>query len=132
MKVLRTFPVPGEGGWDYLTVDAESNRLFVSHGMHVAVIDIKTGQSVGEIADTPGVHGIAIANKLGKGFISAGRANTVIVFDLKDLSVKSKIPTGKNPDFILSMNPRAALLPSTAGPLTLPSSMPSRARSRRL
>ncbi len=115
MKVLRTIHVPGAGGWDYLTVDSDKNRLFISRGTHVAVVDIASGKTVGEIADTPGVHGIALATKLGKGFVSAGRANDVVVFDLKDLSTKAKIPTGKNPDFILYDEPSGKVITFNGG-----------------
>jgi DNA-binding beta-propeller fold protein YncE len=97
---VTSYPVPGEGGWDYLTADADSHRLYVSHATQVVVFDTRTGQKVGEIPDTPGVHGVAIAAKLGLGFVSAGRANSVVVFDLKSLAVKEKIEVGKGPDWI--------------------------------
>jgi len=96
------FVIGGEGGWDYLTYDAAANRLFVSRGTHVQVIDPATGNVLSDIPDTPGVHGIALAEDLGKGFISNGRDNSVTVVDLKTLRILTKIKTegGENPDFI--------------------------------
>ena len=73
--LLKEIPVGGEGGWDCLSVDAASRRLYVSHAAKVVVIDTDKNEVVGEIADTPGVHGIAIAPKLGLGFTSNGREN---------------------------------------------------------
>jgi YVTN family beta-propeller protein len=93
--------IGGEGGWDYLTVDAAAHRLYVSHATHVVVIDTQTNKIVGDIPDTPGVHGVAIAADLGKGFVSNGRENTSSMFDLKTLKLIRKIDTGENPDAIL-------------------------------
>jgi len=93
--------IGGEGGWDYLTVDAAAHRLYVSHATHVVVIDTQTNKIVGDIPDTPGVHGVAIAADLGKGFVSNGRENTSSMFDLKTLTLIKKIDTGENPDAIL-------------------------------
>jgi YVTN family beta-propeller protein len=94
-------PIGGEGGWDYLTVDAPAHRLYVSHATHVVVIDTQTNKVVGDIPDTPGVHGVAIAADLGKGFVSNGRENKSSMFDLKTLKLIQKIDTGENPDAIL-------------------------------
>lgn len=99
--VTKEIRIGGEGGWDYLTVDNAAGRLYVSHATKVEVIDLETGKPIGEIPDTPGVHGIAIASKLGRGFISAGRANSVTVFDLKTLQTVGHVKTGDNPDAIL-------------------------------
>jgi len=93
--------IGGEGGWDYLTVDAAAHRLYVSHATHVVVIDTQTNKIVGDIPDTPGVHGVAIAADLAKGFVSNGRENTSSMFDLKTLTLIKKIDTGENPDAIL-------------------------------
>ena len=100
-KVIKTIPVEGTGGWDYLTVDNQSQRLFISHGTCVDVLDLKTDKVVGQIPNTLGVHGIACVPALNKGFISAGRLDSVVVFDLKTLKVIAKIHTDKNPDAIL-------------------------------
>ena len=100
-RVLRSFIVGGEGGWDYLAVDSDSKRLYVSRGTRVVVLDAETGASVGEIPDTPGVHGIAIAGALGKGFVSNGRGNNVTVFDLKTLKTLQTVAAGTNPDAII-------------------------------
>jgi DNA-binding beta-propeller fold protein YncE len=100
-KLLKEIPVGGDGAWDYLEVDSAARRLYVSHGTKVAVIDIDQEAVVGEIADTPGVHGIAVAPKLGLGFTSNGRENKASIFDLKTLKTNSKVDTGENPDAIL-------------------------------
>ena len=100
-KIQRIIPVSGNGGWDYLTVDNAFSRIFLSHGTCVQVIDLKTGKQAGMINNTPGVHGIALAHEFNKGFISAGKIDSVIVFDLKTYKVMKKIHTGRNPDAIL-------------------------------
>ena len=84
--VMKTYKLGGEGGWDYLTADAEARRVYISRGTHVMVIDADSGKSVGDIADTPGVHGIALAPELGRGFTSNGREGTVSIFDMKTLA----------------------------------------------
>lgn len=100
--VTRAIPLPGQGGWDYLSFDAVESRIFVSHGNLVQVVDANQGAVVGQIDDTPGVHGIALAQDLGRGYISAGRASTVVVFDLKTLARLGEIKTtGENPDAIV-------------------------------
>ena len=100
-RLARTIPVGGEGGWDYLTVDTAAHRLYVSHASRVEVISTEKTTVVGGIPDTPGVHGIALAPELGRGFTSNGRATTVTVFDLKSLAVITTVQgTGENPDAI--------------------------------
>ncbi len=100
-KLVKEIPIGGEGGWDYLTVDPAARQLYVSHGTKVEVIDLDKEAVVGQITDTPGVHGIAVAPKLGLGFVSNGRENTASIFDLKSLKTNSKVETGENPDAIL-------------------------------
>ncbi|CAN5393601.1 hypothetical protein BH11ARM2_BH11ARM2_10430 [soil metagenome] len=100
-RVSDRFAVGGEGGWDYLTVDSDAHRLYVSRSTRVVVIDTTTGKTVGEIADTPGVHGIALIPRLGRGYTSNGRDNSVTVFDLKSLKTLGKIPVGQSPDAIV-------------------------------
>jgi len=100
-RVIDTLRLGGDGGWDYLTFDPASRRLFVSHGTHVIVVDADTKVAVGDIPDTPGVHGIAIASDLGRGFISNGRGATATIFDLKTLGRIGEVKTGENPDAIL-------------------------------
>ena len=100
-QVTKKISVPGQGGWDYLTVDAGARRLYVSHGTQVEVIDIDAATPVGKIENTPGVHGIAVAPELGRGFISNGQAATVTVFDLKTMKRIADVPTGKKPDAII-------------------------------
>ena len=99
--LTKTIPVGGEGGWDYLSLDSAAHRLYVSHATKVVVIDTDTEKVVGEITNTPGVHGIALAPELNRGFVSCGRENKVAVVDLKTLQTLSKIETGQNPDAIL-------------------------------
>lgn len=98
LHVLRSFPIGGDGGWDYVTIDSEHRRLYVPHATHVVVLDADTGKPLGDLPDTAGVHGVALAPDLGKGFASNGRADTVTVFDPASLAVLKTIPTGKNPD----------------------------------
>ena len=99
--VIKTYKLGGDGGWDYLTFDTASRRLFISRATHVMVIDADSGTSVGDIPDTPGVHGIALAPDLDRGFISNGREGTVTIFDLKSLKSLGKVKVGDNPDAIL-------------------------------
>jgi DNA-binding beta-propeller fold protein YncE len=99
--VVKTYTLGGDGGWDYLTAEASTRRVFISRATHVIVADLDSGKQVGDIADTPGVHGIALAPDLGKGFVSNGREGTVSIFDLKTLATSSKVKAGDNPDAIL-------------------------------
>src|SRR3989475_1640131 len=101
-QLKQKFTIGGDGGWDYLTYDAAGKRLFISRGTRVQVVDPEKGTVIAEIPDTPGVHGIALAQDLGKGFTSNGRENTVTVFDLKTLKETTKIKLeAENPDAIL-------------------------------
>jgi YVTN family beta-propeller protein len=101
-EVKQKFVLGGDGGWDYLTFDPAGKRLFISRGTHVMVVDPYKGSIIGDIPDTAGVHGIALAQDLGKGFTSNGRDNTVTVFDLKTLKETAKVKIeGENPDAIL-------------------------------
>jgi YVTN family beta-propeller protein len=103
-KVVRRLPVGGDGGWDYMYVDSDAHRLYVSRGMHMMVIDEVSGKIIGDIpvANTKNMHGIALATDLGKGFTSNGDANTVSIVDLKTIKVTSVLPIeGKNPDSII-------------------------------
>jgi DNA-binding beta-propeller fold protein YncE len=100
--VVKRLVVGGDGGWDYLTVDPTARRLYVTHATRVVVLDADSGERVGEIRDTAGVHGVALAPELRRGFTSNGRASTVTVFDLRSLKTLSQIKTtGENPDAIL-------------------------------
>jgi YVTN family beta-propeller protein len=98
--VIRKIQLGGEGFWDYLTADSVGRRLYVSHGTHVMVVDLDTDKVVGDIPDTQGVHGIAVADDLGRGFVSNGRTNNVTIFDLKTLKEIGRVDTGTNPDCI--------------------------------
>jgi DNA-binding beta-propeller fold protein YncE len=99
--LINTYNLGGDGGWDYLTLDSSARRLYISRATHVIVIDADSGKPVGDIPDTPGVHGIALAPELGRGFISNGREGTVTIFDLKTLKAITKVKAGDNPDAIL-------------------------------
>jgi YVTN family beta-propeller protein len=99
--LIATLTMGGVGGWDDLSIDSASHRLFVSHSDRVVVIDTVKKKVVKEIPDTPGVHGIALAPGLGKAFSSNGKEGKVSVIDLTTLSTKGKIPVGENPDAIL-------------------------------
>jgi hypothetical protein len=100
-KVIKTVAVGGEGGWDYVYVDSDARRIYLSRGTHTMVLDADTYAVVGDIPDTQGVHGIAIASELGRGFTSNGRSNDVTIFDLKTLKAIGNVKTDVNPDAIL-------------------------------
>src|SRR5437763_6435579 len=101
-KVLRHIAIGGAGGWDYVTVDADAHRVYQSHSDRVAVVDIDKGTVAGTIMNTPGVHGVALAPDLNRGFVSDGRTDTVTVFDMKTLATVAEWKTtGANPDSIL-------------------------------
>jgi DNA-binding beta-propeller fold protein YncE len=99
--VVEKIPVAGQGGWDYLAVDEGARRLYVSHGNQVEVLDVDSGAIVGKITNTLGVHGIAVAPGLGRGFVSNGQASSVTIFDLKTLKTISEVSVGKKPDAII-------------------------------
>ncbi len=99
--VLTTFNVGGDGSWDYLCLDPEGKRLFVPRSTHTMILDTQSGKVLGDIADTAGVHGVALAPDQGKGFTSNGRAGTVTVFDLTTYKTLSTVKVGENPDSIL-------------------------------
>ena len=101
-RVVQRIPLGGAGGWDDLAFDSASHRIFFSRSDRVLVVDAEKGKLLGEIPGTAGVHGIALAPELGRGYTSNGRANTVSVFDLATLKVTAEIKvTGQNPDAIL-------------------------------
>jgi YVTN family beta-propeller protein len=98
--VVKTIPIGGPGRWDYDLVDSAARRVYVSHQTHVVVLDADSYAVAGDIPNTPGVHGIAVAGDLGRGFTSNGKANTVTIFDLKTLKAIRTVKTGQNPDAI--------------------------------
>jgi YVTN family beta-propeller protein len=100
-KVDKTFHITSSGSWDYIAVGPNNNRIYVSHGTQVNILDETTGDSVGVIPGTTGVHGIAFAASLNKGYTSNGRLNNVTVFDLKTNQIITQIATGQNPDAIM-------------------------------
>jgi DNA-binding beta-propeller fold protein YncE len=101
-KIVRRIPVTGDTGWDYVRVDPDAQRIYLSRGNHMMVVDETSGKVIGDIPDTMGIHGVAIATDLGKGFTSNGGENTVTVFDLKTFKPTGKIKvTGMNPDSII-------------------------------
>ena len=99
--LLKKIPGTDDAGWDYLIVDEAARKLYVSHNTHVDVFDADSGAVAGKIEKTEGVHGIALARDVGRGFVSDGRAGTVTIFDLKTLKPLSEVKTGKNPDSII-------------------------------
>ncbi|MCW3090162.1 MAG: YncE family protein [Ferruginibacter sp.] len=101
LHVIKTFHIASGGGWDYLAPGPVNDWLYVSHGTQVNIINKNTGDSVGIIENTTGVHGIAFDVAEGKGFTSNGRLNTVTVFDINTNKVITQVPTGQNPDAIL-------------------------------
>ena len=100
-QTIHKLTLGGDGRWDYLVVDPDAKRLYVARATRFMVVDTETGEIAGEIADTPGAHGVALAPDLGIGFTSNGLENRTSVFDLKTLKVAKKIETGQNPDAIL-------------------------------
>jgi len=99
-KVTKRYPVPGDGGFDYIMFDSSSNRLYVSHGAKVDVLDADSGKVLGTVEDTPGVHGIATVPALHRGFTTNGENATVSVFDTNTLKTIKKISVAKDPDFL--------------------------------
>jgi len=100
-KLVKTIPVGGEGFWDYVYVDSDARRVYISHGTHTVVMDADSHAVVGDIPETQGVHGIAIASDLGRGFTSNGRTNDVTIFDLKTFKPIGNVKTDANPDAIV-------------------------------
>ena len=99
--LVKTLPIGGAGRWDYDLVDSAARRVYVSHQTHVVVLDADSYAVVGDIPNTSGVHGIAVASDLGRGFTSNGRANTITIIDLITLKAISTVKsTGQNPDAI--------------------------------
>src|SRR5215510_10429230 len=99
-KVENRYPVPGNGGFDYVTIDSDSRRLYLSHGTQVDVVDADNGKLIGTISDTPGVHGVALAPEFKNGFTSNGSEGKVSIFDPATLKLIKKIDVGKGPDGI--------------------------------
>jgi len=99
--IIKRLKVGGDGGWDYLTVDDAARRLYISRSSHVMVINLDTDKVIGDIPNTPGVHGIAVAPELNRGFTSNGKADTSTIFDLKTLKILGEVKTGGNPDAII-------------------------------
>ena len=99
--VSKKIPLPGTGGWDYLTVDESARRLYVSHATQVVVLDADSLEIVGSVGGLVGVHGIAVAPEFGRGFITAGQSDSVAIFDLKTLQKTAEVKVGKKPDAIV-------------------------------
>src|SRR6266567_7528773 len=100
-KFLNEILIDGEGGWDYVTVDAAARRLYLSHATKVVVVDLTKNAVSGEIRDTPGVHGFIVAPELERGFASNGKESKASIVDLKTLRTISKVETGTNPDALV-------------------------------
>src|SRR5438552_16526211 len=108
-KFLNEIPIGGEGGWDYVTVDAAARRLYLSHATKVVVVDLEKNAVAGEIADTPGVHGFVAAPEIQRGFSTNGKEAKVSVVDLSTLKTISKIDTGADPDALIYEERRSEL-----------------------
>jgi YVTN family beta-propeller protein len=100
LHILKKHLIKSSGGWDYVTVDAADKKIYVSHGTQVNILSTVTGDSIGVIPNTNGVHGIALVKSLGKGYTSNGRDNSCTIFDLKTNAELGKIAVGTNPDAI--------------------------------
>jgi hypothetical protein len=100
-RLVKKVKLGGEGGWDYLTVDSASRRLYISRGTHVMVVDADQGTVLGDIPNTAGVHGIALVPDMNKGFTSNGRTATSTIFDMKTLKTIGEAKTDKDPDAII-------------------------------
>ncbi len=99
--IAKTFEIGGDGGWDYVNIDATSNRLYIARATRVMVVDVESGKLVGELPGTKGIHGVALVNKLGRGVTSNGKDNSATIFDLKTLKPIASVKTGEKPDAIL-------------------------------
>jgi YVTN family beta-propeller protein len=99
--IIKKVPLPGGTSWDYVFVDAEGRRVYASHGTQVEVLNADTFEFIATIPNTPGVHGIAVAREFGRGFITAGKSDSVVIFDLKSLKQISEVKVGKKPDAIM-------------------------------
>jgi len=101
-RLLKSIPLgPSDDTWDFQTIDENARRMYVSHFSEVIVLDVDSGKIVGTIPDTPGVHGVAVASNVGKGFASVGKRSSAVVFDLRDLHKIQEISVGANPDAII-------------------------------
>ena len=100
-KIVKKIPLGGEGGWDYLTMDSENHRLYITRGTHVTVLDVETGTEVGDITNLKGIHGVALCPKLNRGFITNGGDGMLVVFDTKTLKETDRVKVGARPDAIL-------------------------------
>lgn len=100
-QLVKTIPIPGNGGWDYLYADTPNRRLYISHDAEVDVLNLDTQKLAGKIPNTNGVHGIAVADNLNRGYVSDGQDNQVTIFDLRTLATTGTVKTGRHPDAIL-------------------------------
>ena len=99
--VIKKVSLPGGTAWDYVYVDAVGRRVYVSHGTQVEVLNADSFEFVATIPNTPGVHGIAVASEFGRGYITAGKSDSVVIFDLKSLKPISEVKVGRKPDAII-------------------------------
>jgi hypothetical protein len=99
-RLTHHYSIPGEGSWDYISVDSGARRVYVSHSAQLQVLDADSGRLVGQIPDTPGVHGAAIAPELKRGFTSNGQDSSVTIFDTDTLKSLKKVSVNR-PDFVL-------------------------------
>jgi DNA-binding beta-propeller fold protein YncE len=100
-RVVKRIPIAGDTGWDYITADTEGRRLYVPHGIEVVVLDLDTGTTVGKITGQRGLHGVAVARDVGRGFVDATDPGSVTIFDLKTLAIIDKVRVGDDPNGII-------------------------------
>jgi DNA-binding beta-propeller fold protein YncE len=100
-KLADRVKLGGEGGWDYLTYDGDAHRVFITRGTHVMVVDAKTLKPTDDITGLSGIHGVALAPQLGRGFITSGGDDMLAIFDLNTLKVLDKVKVGGRPDAVL-------------------------------
>src|SRR2546423_519994 len=113
-RVVKTLAIGGEGRWDCVTIDPATKMLYVPRSTHTQIINVETGKVVGDLKDTPGVHGVAIVPEVNRGFTSNGRGNSVTIFDLKTNEALGTIAVGENPDVII-FDPESKMVVSFNG-----------------
>jgi DNA-binding beta-propeller fold protein YncE len=99
--LIKSYPISGNGGWDYLTLDSEAHRLYIAQEQRAVVMDVNSGKVVGEVPNTPGIHGVALVSSLKRGVTSNGKTNTATIFDLESLKPLAEVKTGDKPDAII-------------------------------
>jgi DNA-binding beta-propeller fold protein YncE len=114
--VLKTIPIGGTEGWDYVTMDSDSRRLYIGRDDHIDVVDVDAGTLVGKVSSLAHVHGMVLAPDLSRGFTSDGQSNTSTIVDLKTLTRLGTVKTGKDPDsFVYDEVTKRVFIMNSAG-----------------